>query len=81
MTEGFNGNKWILYFLNDAIRMNFVYTLPSKSESILLNTIQQFIALVNRLFNREIKIFRSDNETSLGNKSNDWIKTEGYNLE
>jgi hypothetical protein len=28
MTEGFNSDRYILYFLDDKTRMNFVYTLP-----------------------------------------------------
>jgi hypothetical protein len=31
MTESFNGDKWVLHFLDDATRMNFAYTLPRKS--------------------------------------------------
>jgi GAG-pre-integrase domain len=31
MTEGFNGDKWILHFLDDKTKMNFVYTLSDRT--------------------------------------------------
>jgi GAG-pre-integrase domain len=64
MTEGFNGDKWVLHFLDDATRMNFVYTLPRKS--FLTVTIQQFTALIRRRFKYEVGTFHADNETALG---------------
>ena len=79
MTEGFNGDKWILHFLDDATRMNFVYTLPTKS--LLTDTIQQFAAFIRRRFGYEIKVFHTDNERTLGDRFNTWIKQEGYAVE
>src|SRR5271170_6593873 len=79
MTEGFNGDKWILHFLDNATRMNFVYTFPTKS--LLTATIQQFTAFIRRRFGFETKIFHSDNERTLGKRFNTWIKQEGYTFE
>ena len=78
MMEGFNGDKWVLHFL-DTMRLNFVYTLPTKS--LLTSTIQQFTAFVRRRFGFKIKIFHSDNERTLGENFDTWIKENGYTFE
>ena len=79
MTEGFNGDEWILHFLDDATRLNFVYTLPVKS--LTTDSVQEFITWVRRRFGYEVKIFRTDNETSLGKRFTTWIKEKGYTVE
>jgi transposase InsO family protein len=79
MTEGFNGDKCVLRFLDDATRMNFVYTLPRKS--FLTVTIQQFAALICRRFKYEVGTFHTDNKTALGEKFDAWIKDNGYTVE
>jgi hypothetical protein len=63
MSKGFNGDKWILYFLDDVTRINFVYTLSVKF--FLLNSVEEFITWVRRHFKYEVETFRTDNETSL----------------
>jgi hypothetical protein len=68
MTEGFNGDKWVLYFLDDVTRMNFVYTLSRKS--FLTDTILYFAAFIRRRFKYEVKAFHTDNESALGEKFN-----------
>jgi hypothetical protein len=78
MTEGFNRDKWVLHFLDDAIRMNFMYTLSSKS--LLTNTILHFAAFIRRRFNYSVRIFHTDNETALGEKFNTWVKDNGYTV-
>jgi len=79
MTEGYNGDKWVLHFLKDNMRLNFVYTLATKS--LLTSTIQQFTAFVHRRFGFEINIFHSDNKRTLGKKFDTWIKENGYTFE
>jgi hypothetical protein len=81
MTEGFNGDRWILHFLDDRTRMNFVYTLPDRTQSSVLTTIRQFVALVERQFDYKIKTFKTDNESALGKESTTWIKNDGYTLD
>jgi hypothetical protein len=66
MTEGFNGDKWVLYFLDDATRMNFVYILSRKF--FLTNTILYFAAFIRRRFKYKVKTFHTDNEPALGEK-------------
>jgi hypothetical protein len=63
MSEGYNRDKWILYFLNDAIRMNFVYILLIKS--LLLDLVEEFTVFIRYYYGYEVKTFHIDNETSL----------------
>jgi hypothetical protein len=79
MTEGFNGDKWVLHFLDDATRLNFVYTLSRKS--FLTDTILRFTAFIRRRFNYRVRIFHTDNEPALGEKFDTWIKDNGYTVE
>ncbi len=59
--------------------MNFVYTL--KSNDLTTRTIQQFTAYVKRQFQHPDKIFRTDNESSLGREFHDGVKQLGIALE
>jgi hypothetical protein len=68
IAEGFNKDKWVLYFLDDATRMNFVYTLPRKS--FLTDIILIFTAFIRRRFKYKVKTFHTDNEPALGEKFN-----------
>jgi hypothetical protein len=79
MTEGFNGDKWVLHFLDDATRMNFVYTLSRKS--FLTDTILQFAAFIRPRFKYKVRTFHTDNEPALGDKFDTWIKDNGYTAE
>jgi hypothetical protein len=66
MLEGYNKDKWILHFLNDATRINFVYTLLIKS--LLLDLVEEFIAFVRYYYGYKVKTFRINNEASLGKR-------------
>ena len=46
VTPVYNNHRWVLHFLNNFSRMNFVYTLATKSE--LTNAVKQFTAYVKR---------------------------------
>jgi transposase InsO family protein len=81
MTEGFNGDKWILHFLDDKTRMNFVYTLPDRTQNSVLTTVRQFVAFIERQFDYKIKTFKTDNESALGKESSTWLKDDGYTLD
>jgi hypothetical protein len=63
MSEGFNKDKWILYFFDDVTRINFVYTLLIKS--LLPDLVKKFIVFVRRYYKYKVKTFRINNETSL----------------
>jgi hypothetical protein len=66
IAEGFNRDKWVFYFLDDATRINFVYTLSRKS--FLTNTILIFTAFIRRKFKYKVKTFHTDNEPALREK-------------
>jgi hypothetical protein len=66
MTEGFNEDKWVFYFLDDATRINFVYILFRKF--FLTDTILYFAVFIRRRFKYEIKTFHTDNKSALKEK-------------
>ena len=66
VTPVYNNHCWVLYFLDNFSRMNFMYTLATKSE--LTNAVKQFMAYVKRQYNVQVHCMRCDGERSLGNK-------------
>ena len=46
VTPVYNNHHWVLHFLDDFSRINFMYTLATKSE--LTNAVKQFMAYVKR---------------------------------
>jgi len=69
MTEGFNGDRWILHFLDDNTRLNVVYTLPDRTQKSILTTIQHFVAFIERQFGYKVKVFKTDNDSALGKQT------------
>ena len=65
VTPAYNNHRWVLHFLDDFSRMNFVYILAIKSE--LTNAVKQFIAYVKRQYNVQVCHMHCDREQSLGN--------------
>ncbi len=62
--RGSISDQLALHFLDDFSWINFVYTLKAKDQT--MRTIQQFTAFVQRQFSCSVKVFRTDNEWSLG---------------
>jgi hypothetical protein len=79
MTEGYNGDRWVLHFLDDFSRMNHVYMMNSKS--LTSQTVKDFIAFIHRHFDRPIRILRTDGETSLGISFTNWVVRSGITFE
>ena len=79
LQSAYNGDTWILHFLDDYTRMNFVYTLKGKDH--MTWTIKEFAAYVHRQYEQHIQIFRTDGERSLGHEFNDWIREQGIVME
>ena len=75
MEEGYNGDKWVLYFLDDFLRLNFIYTLQSKQQ--ITDTVQDFSTLVQNQYGQSVKIYQTDGKRSLGHKFRDWAGTDG----
>jgi len=69
MEEGYNGDKWVLHFLDDFSRLNFVYILQSKQQ--ITDTVQDFSTLVQNQYGQSVKIYRTDGERSLEHKFRD----------
>ena len=65
VTPAYNNHRWVLHFLDNFSRMNFVYTLATKSE--LTNAVKQFMAYVKRQYNVQVCCMCCDGEQSLGN--------------
>jgi IS30 family transposase len=79
MTTAYNGDNWILHLLDDATRMNFIYSFPEKSD--VVDCVIAFSNMVKTQFNAIIKIFKFDNEQTLGNRFHKFVKEKGILLE
>ncbi len=79
MNPAYNGNRWILHFLDDFSRMNYVYTMTSKSAT--LDTVQNFAALVRNQYALTVKVLRLDGESTLQNLFLDWTESNGLVVE
>ena len=65
VTPVYNNHHWVLHFLDNFSRMNFVYILATKSE--LTNAVKQFMAYVKRQYNVQVHHICCNREQSLGN--------------
>src|SRR5436853_2944635 len=79
--KGFNGDRYASHFLDDKTRINWVYTHSEKTQRAFLEIFEDFTTYIQRQFGIKIKIFRTDNETSLGNDFKAWARREGIDLE
>jgi transposase InsO family protein len=74
-----NNDEYVIHFLDDCTRMNFVYTLNEKKGS--LATVQNFCAMTERQYNLPVKTFKLDGETSLLSKFKEWALKKGITIE
>ncbi|OXV09936.1 hypothetical protein Egran_02301 [Elaphomyces granulatus] len=79
MTPGYNGDNWGLHFLEESTRMNYMYTYPSKADTV--KTIKAFYAFVETQYNTKIRIFKRDGERTLGKAYKKWIRKKGIKEE
>ena len=79
MSVGYNSDKYVLHFLDDYSRMNYVYTLVTKK--LITQTVQNFITFVHRQYNQTVQILRTDRETALGKQFIDWTLSIGITME
>ena len=54
MTEGYNGDYWVLHFLDDFSQMNHVYTINTKS--LTSQTIEDFVAFIHHQFDQNVRV-------------------------
>ena len=78
---GFDGSRYMLHFRDDMTKMNYVYLLINKSGPVLLRHFKNFVSYVKRQFNRDIKIFRCDQEPGLGTQFSEWVSELGILVE
>ena len=72
--------KYALHFYCRYSGMNHVYILPTKSESILFNTIRQFCAYTLKRWNLPVRIFHTDGERGVGSTIQNWLAHQGIGL-
>lgn len=63
----------------DMTRMHFVSVMAHKSQ--VTEAVIEIVTLIESQFELQVKTIRSDNETSLGNEFNAWIRDKGMVLE
>jgi transposase InsO family protein len=59
--------------------MNYVYTYPSKADTV--KTIKAFYAFIETQYNTKIRIFKRDSERTLGKAYKKWIRKKGIKEE
>ena len=79
VTSVYNNHHWMLHFLDDFSRINFMYTLATKSE--LTNAVKQFMAYVKRQYNVQVCCMYCNGEQSLGNNFVQWVADEGIDFQ
>jgi hypothetical protein len=79
LTRGYNGNSWVLHFLDNFSRMYFVYTLKGKDQTTA--RIQHSRVFVQQQFQHPVQVLHTNNELTLGCTFHDWVKTLGIPLE
>ena len=77
--RAYNGDRYLLHFLEDSMQMHFVYTLANKSQAF--QTVKDFIAFVKRQYNIDVKILRIDGERALNKQFTTWANRLGIVIE
>ena len=79
MSAGYNSDKYVLHFLDNYSRMNYIYILVTKK--LITQMVQDFITFVHKQYNQTIQILRTDRETALGKQFIDWTLSIGITTE
>ena len=72
---GYNGDAKITHFHDQCTGYHVAYTHASKDQTI--EAIMDCASLAKRQFGKELRLFRRDNETSLGKRFDRFIAEEG----
>ena len=81
MKPGIGDAVQILHLLDDMTRMNHIYILRNKNQESVISTLQSFVHMVNTRFGYIVRIFRHDNDRSLGKKWDEWLRASGITSE
>ena len=73
----YNNYNYALVFKDEYTGLIFIYFLHDKSQSSVLDAVQDFAAWVRRQYDLEVQFYQSDNERALGNEWAEWISKEG----
>jgi hypothetical protein len=77
MRLGIDDETQVLHGLCDLVQENMVYTLPGKSQDVLVRTIQDMVTCIWTRWSCPVRILYLDGERSLGNKFDNWTKGQG----
>ena len=79
MNEAFNGDRWCTHLYDEATHSHVVYTSARKNG--VIEALQAFTNLVKNQYNKPVKIYRSDNERTLGGEFQRLISAAGIRHE
>jgi hypothetical protein len=71
----------ILYCIDDATRIHYVYALIDVKQNTLIWELKELAAYVKRQYNLDIKKWRHDRLGTMDCKYDDWILEDGYIVE
>jgi transposase InsO family protein len=58
-----------------------VYLFINKSGPTLLRELKRFVSIISRQYQKNVKIFHSDQDTGLETDHDKWTKDEGFQIE
>src|SRR5256885_611961 len=79
LEPAYNGDQWVLHFIDDFSSMNFTKTLPSKAG--LLESIKEFVQFIKTRYDCMVHILHLDNESSLRTQFVNWTQEMGIAVE
>jgi Integrase core domain. len=79
LDEAYNGHKWISHLYVEGIRLHMSQSHEKKSGCV--DAIIKFIAICRNQLRMPIKVFKSDNEKTLGRAIKEYCEEEGITAE
>jgi transposase InsO family protein len=79
MTTAYNEDKWISHFRCYYTGMDFAYTHSRKSQAV--DIVTEFLNLAQNRYERAVRYFRTDGETSLGSRFKELTAARGITTE
>lgn len=79
LDEAYNGHKWISHLYVEGIRLHMSQSHGKKSGCV--DAIIKFIAICRNQLGMDIKVFKSDNEKTLGRAIKEYCEVEGISAE
>lgn len=76
-TIAYNGRRYCCHFMDDATRLQVIYTLNSRTQEEVMNAILAFVSLVKTQWGFKVAIFKMDGERALGSTFYSFCKKKG----